>query len=124
MEKKMRVIEDNEGNVEVEWKSIFKRPQYILSILPIILILITTLGMIIFIGYFYISDTEEAIYNEGFKSGMNITNYYMHGLNDGYELGQEEIITRINKNLEIPVLYEQNGNLTVNWISLSEVCGI
>lgn len=130
------MIENNEGNVEVkiqEHKSISetlseskRTSNNFIKILPIILILIATVGMIIYIVFFYIPNIKEAIYNESFTNGsesVNVSLYYIEGLNKGYQLGQEEIISKINIDLDIPVIYEQNGNLSVNWIPLQTICG-
>ena len=119
------MMEENEGNVEVRFQESRSSNNFI-NILPIILILIATVGIIFYLTYFYIPDLKEEIYNESFINGsesVNITTYYLEGLNRGYILGQEEIIKKINQDLDIPVVYSQNGNLSVNWIPLQTICG-
>jgi len=94
------------------------------NLIIMLLILVGTIGMIIYLTVFYIPNLKHIVYNQ--SETINNTNltYYADGYNRGYVLGQEEIIIRINKDLEIPVVYNQSGELTVSWIDLKTICGV
>ena len=135
-------MEGTEGDVEVKVSSniipsepipdLNGKSKLIWKLIPIILIVLVTIGLIIYFTEFYIPDIKEVVYNESFEEGyltgqfdaLNDSQYYTLGLNRGYILGQEEIIIRINSKLEIPaMLFDQDGNFTeLRWTTLQQIC--
>lgn len=93
------------------------------TFIMMLLILIGTIGTITYLTAFYIPDLNNIVYNQsGIINNTNLTESYNLGFNQGYVFGQEEIIIKINQDAEIPVIYNQSGDVTVNWINLQQIC--
>ncbi len=139
--------EDNEGNTEVKIPvtpidsiqqqgsniisqepviNFNKKSKFIWKVLPIILILIVTLGLIFYFVEYYIPDLKENIYNKSFDEVNNAMNdieeLRIEIYNNGSLNGQLLIINEINEKAIIPVFNQQAGG--IEWISLQEICGL
>lgn len=110
-----------------------KSSNFLMKILPIVFVLVVTIGLIIYLSVYYIPDLKEDIYNEvynssfdaGYSNGtfdeMNNSEFYY---NYGYLVGQEEVMIQINTDAEIPIIsYNSNDEPIVEWYSINQVCG-
>ena len=45
------------------------------------------------------------------------------GMEEGILIGQEQIIIQINDKGIVPVIIENDGEVSVDWVGIQEVCG-
>lgn len=127
--------ENNEGNTEVKiptqaasiqqqspWNEPVinsninsnKKSNFIWKVLPIMLIIIVTIGLIFYFVEYYIPDEVSEAMKEVEELRIEI-------YNNGSLNGQILIINEINEKAIIPVFNQQDGG--IEWVPLQQICG-